>query len=168
MYRAQSRNDQSLKEKYQLQAEGHQHKAEKELSQSVKNIDPTDPYPVLWLYLVRKHARMTLPLAELTRVSDYLERRLNPADPWPRPIVRLFLESENQGRSDSLSVIKEAKNDDNRCEAHYYVGEWYIFQNELVKAKSEFEDAEKKCPRTYLERFAAHAYLLRFQEETRR
>jgi lipoprotein NlpI len=113
-------------------------------------------YTALWLYLTRKRAGI--------EADELLEQ--GTADirggGWPWPVVVLFL-----GRTDIDSVMAAATDRDaarqreQRCEANFYVAQWYLLRNDRDRALPLLKEAQSGCPREFLEHEGAVAELRR-------
>ena len=77
---------------------------------------------------------------------------------WPGPVIDMFL-----GRQSPEALAAAASNDQERCEAAFYIGEWDMLQRQPGPAVSQFERALSTCPRSYIEYHAADAELHRLQ-----
>ena len=52
-----------------------------------------------------------------------------------------------------LSAIDAAAADnDQKCEANFYVGEWHLLKGDVVSARKRFEQAFAGCPSNLMER----------------
>lgn len=100
---------------------------------------------------------------ELTHALDSLKP---PA--WPAPVVELFL-----GKRMPDAVISAASNAQERCEAQFYVGHWYLLKyvghwhvlhGERDQAAKALEIAAKDCPGFAAERSAATASLVELRQ----
>ena len=50
-----------------------------------------------------------------------------------------------------------------RCEANYYLGQWYLLRGERNEATTRFHAAQGLCPQSFLEYTAAVAELKRMR-----
>lgn len=129
-----------------------------DLEQSLK-LDYND-YTALWLYLARKRAG--LPDAEELLDSETRSAR---GGSWPAPIIILYL-----GRTDIDSVFAAAtdqnarRQQDQRCEAAFYVAHWHLFRNDRERALPLLKEAQSGCSREFLENEGATAELRRLQK----
>ena len=121
-------------------------------------IDP-GIYSALWLFLARK--RGDIP-GEKTLAQD---AGTAGAGGWPGPVVALYL-----GSADPDSVARAAthldatRNRDLACEASFYIGHWHILRGAREAAIKLLREAEKTCPRTFIEHEGAVAELRRLQQ----
>lgn len=123
--------------------------------QEAMKLEPSS-YTALWLYLARKRAGI--------EGDELLEQ--GTADirggGWPWPVVVLFL-----GRTDVDSVMaaatdrNAARQREQRCEASFYVAQWYLLRNDRDRALPLLKEAQSDCPREFLEHEGAVAELRR-------
>ena len=65
---------------------------------------------------------------------------------FPYSIIELYL-----GRREPDAALDAARNDDEFCEAKYYVGEWQLLQNNSTEARSLFNNAADTCSKTSID-----------------
>jgi tetratricopeptide (TPR) repeat protein len=75
---------------------------------------------------------------------------------WPYPVIEFYL-----GRRDANSMKAAAANDDQRCEATFYLGEWNLLQHNASEAEALMQKAKDTCPKTFFESMFAQAELKR-------
>ena len=68
------------------------------------------------------------------------------ADAWPYPVIEVFL-----GKSCPDAALAASGTPDSRCEAQFYVGEWYLLKGNSSKAASSFQAALVTCPKNFFE-----------------
>ncbi|MDH5246728.1 MAG: tetratricopeptide repeat protein [Betaproteobacteria bacterium] len=133
-------------------------RAVSDLEQSLK-LDYNE-YTALWLYLARK--RGGAPDAE-ERLDA--ETRASRGSSWPAPVIVLFL-----GRTDPDSVLAAATDQDarrqreQRCEANFYLAHWHLLRGNSERALPLLQEAQRSCPREFLEHEGAVAELRRLQK----
>jgi tetratricopeptide (TPR) repeat protein len=138
---------------------------------------PGRTYDVLWLYLSRARVEVTslgqpkgdpcgpgyvevsedknliychvIPISELETNSV----KLNKKD-WPFPAVDLFL-----GRLTPDELFAMAVSDEQRCEAHFYAGEFDLIHREFLAARESLKIAAESCPSDFDESRGAKAEL---------
>ena len=81
--------------------------------------------------------------------------RLAPTE-WPYPIIELLL-----GKRSPEDTLAAAGTANERCEASFYVGEWYLAHDDRPKARPLLQRAVDTCPKSFGEYFAAAAELKR-------
>ena len=74
----------------------------------------------------------------------------------PAPVASFYL-----GRISIEQLEAAAANDDQRCEAGFYVAEWHVAKGELAAARKRLEEAASRCPKTFIERSMADTELKR-------
>jgi lipoprotein NlpI len=107
---------------------------------------------VFWLYLARSRLGGRDPVAELADNAA----KLKPPE-WPYPIVELFL-----GSRTPAATLGAANGVNQRCEAQFYVGEWYVLHRDGAAADS-LKAAIEICPKHLIEYSSAQAELKRLQ-----
>jgi lipoprotein NlpI len=83
-------------------------------------------------------------------------------DDWPKPIFSLYtgklppqeLQKEAESWSDATDTAQ-------RCDANFYLAEWYLARSDKVSATPLLVAAAQKCPIGYIERGAAESELKR-------
>jgi hypothetical protein len=60
-------------------------------------------------------------------------------------------------------MLDAASKPDDRCEAQFYSGEWYILQNKPAEAGATMRKAMETCPKDFIEYAAAQAELKRLK-----
>lgn len=117
---------------------------------------PDDIYRMLWLYISEKHLN--------TEAPSTLQQHIDGVslDIWPGAIVRLYL-----GQVPVENVIK-ALNDNlaawsngSRCEAFFYLGEYFLLQGNKAEALKYFRNAVQTKAIGYMEYEFAIAYSLK-------
>lgn len=119
-------------------------------------LGPNHPYPLLWLAVARSRAG-TFDRVQMAKNIDRLG-----LTSWPKPIMDLYTGAGNlddvgrfAGTGDEKAVSAK------KCEAHFYVAEWWLAQSNTNAAKALLEDARANCPHDYVEYPAAVAELKR-------
>jgi tetratricopeptide (TPR) repeat protein len=83
---------------------------------------------------------------------------------WPAPIVNYF-DGAATAEDVMAAAAKGSADDQNnqRCEANFYVAEWRLRHNSPDPVKPLLEDAVRNCPRDYIEYVAATIELKRLK-----
>lgn len=78
------------------------------------------------------------------------------ADPaaWPQPVIEMFM-----GRRTPEATLAAAGSNEEKCEANFYVGQWYLLADAHALAVQHLQVAARTCPRGFIERRAANAEL---------
>jgi lipoprotein NlpI len=121
-------------------------------------LDPSNAYGVVWGYFAQSRAGHRLAAAsELAANAGRVDKAK-----WPAPVIGLLA-----GTKDVDGVLKAATDSDQRkqreqmCEAAFYVGEWHLLQGWRPEARASLEQAERDCPRGFLEYLSSSAELKR-------
>jgi lipoprotein NlpI len=121
---------------------------------------PSD-YSALWLYLARKRGGVA-------GAEDLLEKdtRATRDGGWPAHVIALYV-----GQTDAETVLKAASPDpdprrqaERRCEANFYVAQWFLLRNASERALALLQEAQRECPKNFLEYEGAVAELRRLQQ----
>jgi lipoprotein NlpI len=109
-----------------------------------------DAYSVIWRYLARQHGGANGE-AELAANAERLKSK-----DWPYPVIEMYLGQRLPG-----AALSAAHRPEDRCEAQFYIGEWYMFRGDRVAAAAAFRDAAATCPKDFNEYAGALAELNR-------
>jgi lipoprotein NlpI len=112
-----------------------------------------DVYAMLFRYLARTRAGEAA-TAELEANVGRLKNK-----GWPYAVTELYLGK----RSPEATLGAASKDDEDRCEAHFYVGQWHVLRGKLAEARKEFEIAANTCTKTFIEYEVALAELRRLK-----
>ena len=116
---------------------------------------PSNAYAAMFAHIARSRSGDTG--AELlAKQSDSINKAA-----WPWPAVQLFL-----GQTDPNAVVAAANADPARAasrlaEANFYIGEWYLLQNQKQSAREMLQRSAASGDRTLVETAAAKADLKR-------
>jgi lipoprotein NlpI len=94
---------------------------------------------MLWLYLARRHSGQD-GAAELSANAARLKSKN-----WPYQIIDFYL-----GRRSADEMLSEGPEPGERCEAHFFLGEWQLLGGNKTDAKSAFQAAVDACPKMFL------------------
>lgn len=104
--------------------------------------DPANaPYFYLWRFLAQKRGNDTKAIADLEIAADKMDQAT-----WPYPVYSLFL-----GALKPEEMVAKAADGNQRCEATFYSGEWYLLNGTTEEARPRFQTALSSCPKTFLE-----------------
>jgi tetratricopeptide (TPR) repeat protein len=113
-------------------------------------------YWLLWSYLAS--ARMgkieTSDLAAGTPLTHLI------SGDWPKPIIEFYL-----GQRSDREMMSAATNPDELCEAHFYLGEWYLVHDSRAAAIPELRIAASTCVKDFYEYDGAVAELRRLERK---
>lgn len=122
---------------------GHLSEAQQDLSRAVE-LDRSGQYNVIWLYIARVKAK--------AGGDDELAKntpKLN-LTKWPGPVIQLFL-----GKSTPEAVLQAAsdkdlqKNNEQQCEANFYIAENQALHGQRSAALKGFRFASENCGKNY-------------------
>jgi len=108
-----------------------------------------DPYSVLQLLIARVRTGNRTAQKELERNAARLKENR-----WPFAAIELML-----GRRTPEATMAAARSADERCEAHYYIGEWHLLHDARADAIAAFRRAAENCKRNFIEYYGALAEL---------
>ena len=77
---------------------------------------------------------------------------------WPYPVAELFL-----GKLQPAQVLARASSGVERCEAHFYIGQWQIMKGDTVAAERALREVKGPCQYGYIEHVSARAELARLK-----
>lgn len=124
-----------------------------ELKQDHVQLEKEDNYVILFRYLARARAGEELAAAELkTNTGPRFSKG------WPYAVIELYL-----GQRSLELTFGEAVKPEERCEAHFYSGEWYILRKKPEEAQAALRKAVETCPRYFIEYIGAKAELKRLK-----
>lgn len=119
--------------RYEKAAEGFTAEAEE---------NPTNaPYYYLWRFLAQGRGGDAAALADLQSAAGKVD-----SGKWPYPVYDLFF-----GKLNPEEMATKAGNSNERCEATFYSGEWYLQRGDASEARQRFQTALSSCPITFLE-----------------
>jgi tetratricopeptide (TPR) repeat protein len=106
------------------------------------SLEPEFPYYGLWFFLAgaREHAQASAQ-AELGRQAAEFDLA-----EWPGPLVNLYL-----GESEADTAAAKAKNDEQKCEADFYIGALLALDGDTAAAVPLLQRALERCPREFVE-----------------
>jgi lipoprotein NlpI len=106
---------------------------------------PDDAYSALMLHLARARAGGSDVRNELEANAAKLKQ-----DKWPYTVVEMYL-----ARRAPDSVLAAAGTSRERCQAQFYVGQWYLLRNERDNAIKLLKTAAESCPKDFVEHSGA-------------
>jgi tetratricopeptide (TPR) repeat protein len=110
-----------------------------------------DATAMLYRFLARARAGETTAAADLEANAGRLKTKA-----WPYAVIELYL-----GRRSPEATLDVATTDEQRCEAHFYVGGWQMVKGDTTAASRAFKTAAQTCPKDLTGYRSAHAELLR-------
>jgi lipoprotein NlpI len=113
--------------------------AASDFARAIETDEPPSPYDLLWLYLARVRSRNQNAAASELETNA---AKLSPLN-WPRALVELFLGS----RTPEATLAAAASTPGELCAAEFYVGEWYLLQQDHAAAMKHLEASTDACPK---------------------
>lgn len=99
------------------------------------------PYYHLWRFLAQRRGNDTKAIADLGIAAGKIDQGT-----WPYPVYSLFL-----GALKPEELMAKAADGNQRCEATFYSGEWYLLGGNTQEARQRFQAALSSCPTTFME-----------------
>lgn len=123
------------------------------------NLYPQDMYRMLWLFLSEEYYRKN----SATKVKNYVGG-VN-LDQWPGAILKLYLgEVDAKTLMNALSKGVSGMNAGHKCEAYYYLAQYFLLNNDRARAKELFNKAVATNAKSYIEYEFAVAYSLKIND----
>jgi tetratricopeptide (TPR) repeat protein len=97
-----------------------------------------DAYSAVWHYLARERGGEN-GAAELEANAARLRSK-----GWPYPVIELYL-----GRRSPAEVLSLASKPEERCEAQFYTGEWYLLRGDRTAAATALQAAANICSKEF-------------------
>ncbi len=119
-------------------------------------------YRVIFRYLARARAAAGgTAVIELTSDGKrLLDAGTLKSDAWAIEIFSLL-----SGKSSPEAILKAASNADEKCEAHFYAGQWHLLRDDKAAARTMLSVSSKTCQKSYFEYLASLADLKRLGPE---
>jgi lipoprotein NlpI len=111
-----------------------------------------DAYSMLFRYLARTRDGEEAK-AELEANAGRLKTK-----EWPYAVTELYL-----GKRLPAATLDAASKPDERCEAAFYIGQWYVLTGNAANAEAVLKTVADTCPNTFIEYRAAAAELKRLR-----
>ncbi len=107
------------------------------------------PYSNLWRFLAQKRGHDAKADDDLAVAARHTDQGI-----WPYPVYRLYL---GELKPDELAAA--AADDNQRCEAAFYNGEWYLLDGDATEGRQLLQTALSSCPTTFVEYIGAKSEL---------
>lgn len=101
-----------------------------------------EAYLSLWIYMLEARDDKATATAALAQRIKELRARV-----WPYPVASLYL-----GQMSVEQLDAAAADNDQKCEANFYVGEWHLLKGDVAAARKRLEQASAGCPPNLMER----------------
>jgi lipoprotein NlpI len=115
-------------------------------------LDPKDAYAMIWLHLTRRRTAAD-DGGELARNAARLDLAR-----WPGAVINLYL---GKGTPQQARAAVAKDNEEQACEAAFYLGEYELMRKNTAAAKTLLQEAAKICPPPTDERDGAGVELKR-------
>jgi tetratricopeptide (TPR) repeat protein len=99
-------------------------------------------YLPIWIYMLEARGDNAMATSGFARRVKEIEAKV-----WPRPVASFYL-----GQLSVEELDAAAADNDQKCEANFYVGEWYLLKGDVASARKRFEQALGRCPLNLIER----------------
>jgi lipoprotein NlpI len=101
-----------------------------------------EAYLPIWIYMLEARG-------DNAKAASSFARRVNEikAKGWPFPVVSFYL-----GQLSVEELDAAAADNDQKCEANFYIGEWHLLKGDVASARKRFEQAISICPQSFIER----------------
>ena len=124
--------------------------------QNALNINSSDAYMMLWLHLAMHNAGQ-----DDTQAFPQQAEKID-SSKWPAPVVNLFLGKLAPEQTLAAAANPDSiKENEQQCEAEFYIGEFLLLHHETPNALLHFRAARNKCPHNYVEYEGAGAEMAR-------
>jgi tetratricopeptide (TPR) repeat protein len=101
-----------------------------------------EAYLPIWIYMLEARDDNAKATSGFERRVKEIEARV-----WPYPVASFYL---GQVSVEDLDVA--AADNDQKCEANFYVGEWHLLKGDVASARKRFEQAFGGCSPNLIER----------------
>jgi lipoprotein NlpI len=99
-------------------------------------------YLPIWIYMLEARDDNAKATAGFARRVKEIDSKV-----WPYPVASFYL-----GQMSVEQLDAAAADNDQKCEAHFYVGEWHLLKGDVASARKRFEQASAGCPPSFIER----------------
>jgi len=101
-----------------------------------------EAYLSIWIYMLEARD-------DNAKAAPAFAQRLKEvrAKVWPYPVASFYL-----GQMSVEQLDAAAADNDQKCEANFYVGEWHLLKGDVALARKRFEQAFAGCPSNLMER----------------
>ncbi len=131
--------------------------ASEDFSQTMKQEkNGEDPYACLWFVI----SRLRSGPVEKKELIEYFQGY--DLVSWPGPLLKFFRGDTTAEQAARVAEVGDsAETLGRRCEANFYLAEWWIVQKSASTAKPLLEIARDQCPADFVESHAAKVELAR-------
>ena len=111
-------------------------------------------YVILWRFIAQRRSNDPKAFSDLAAEAGWMDK-----NKWPYPVFSLF-----HGESSANAVTAKAVDNNQLCEARFYIGEWYDLSHDTDTAIDWFHAAISLCPTDFIEYDGAKVELKRIVE----
>ena len=101
-----------------------------------------EAYLPIWIYMLEARDDTAKATSGFARRVTEIEAKV-----WPHPVASFYL-----GQVSVEELDAAAADNDQKCEANFYVGEWHLLKGDVASARKRFEQASGGCPPNLIER----------------
>jgi lipoprotein NlpI len=101
-----------------------------------------EAYLPIWIYMLEARDDSAEATSGFARRVKEIEAKV-----WPYPVASFYL-----GQVSVEELDAAAADNDQKCEANFYVGEWHLLKGDVASARKRFEQAFGGCPLNLIER----------------
>jgi lipoprotein NlpI len=101
-----------------------------------------EAYLPIWIYMLEARDDSAEATSGFARRVKEIEAKV-----WPYPVASFYL-----GQVSVEELDAAAPDNDQKCEANFYVGEWHLLKGDVASARKRFEQAFGGCPLNLIER----------------
>jgi len=101
-----------------------------------------EAYLPIWIYMLEARDDKAKAAAAFAQRVKELRAKV-----WPYPVASFYLSQMSVEQLDAA-----AADNDQKCEANFYVGEWHLLKGDVAYARKRFEQASAACPSNLMER----------------
>jgi lipoprotein NlpI len=101
-----------------------------------------EAYLPIWIYMLEARGDSAKAMSGLARRVNEIQ-----AKGWPYPVASFYL-----GQLSVEALDTAATDDEQKCEANFYIGEWHLLKGDVASARKRFEQALEGCPPSFIER----------------
>jgi lipoprotein NlpI len=101
-----------------------------------------EAYLPIWIYMLEARDDNARATSGFARHVKEIEAKV-----WPYAVASFYL-----GQLSVEDLDAAAADDNQKCEANFYVGEWHLLKGDVASARKRFEQASGGCPPSLIER----------------
>ena len=106
------------------------------------DLNMPEAYLPIWIYMLEARDDNAKATSRFARRAREIEAKV-----WPYPVASFYL-----GQVSVEELDAAAADNNQKCEANFYVGEWHLLKGDVASARKRFEQAFGGCPPNLIER----------------